>query len=130
MKVSILVARVLLGLIFFVFGLNGFFGFMEPPPMNEAASSFIGALIDTGYMLPVLQVIETACGALLLAGVFVPLALTLLAPIIVNIFFLHVFLDTGNLPLAMLCVLLEIFLAWAYCGSFSGVLRMHAEVRT
>jgi uncharacterized membrane protein YphA (DoxX/SURF4 family) len=124
----ILIARILLGLIFFVFGLNGFFHFMPiPPPATDAAGAFMGGLAGSGYFFPLLKIVETASGALLLAGFFVPLALTLLAPIIVNIFLYHVFLDSGNLVMAIVILVLECFLAWAYCDSYKGVLEARAK---
>ena len=82
-------ARIFLGLIFFVFGLNGFLQFMPQPPQPEAAGAFIGALAATGYMFPLIKGTEVVAGLLLLSGRFVPLALTLLAPIIVNIALFH-----------------------------------------
>lgn len=129
MKAAILIARLLLGLIFFVFGLNGFFNFLEPPAMNQAAMDFMGALAATGYMLPAVKLVETIGGALLLAGIFVPLGLTILAPIIINIALFHVFLDSGMMVLAIVVLALEVFLAWAYAGSFRGVLAAKATPR-
>jgi uncharacterized membrane protein YphA (DoxX/SURF4 family) len=129
MKAAVLVARILLGLVFLVFGLNGLFAFLEPPAMNEKAMGFMGALMGTGYLLPVVKLIEVVAGGLLLAGRFVPLALVLLAPIVVNIFLFHVFLDATMLPLAMLIVLLEILLAWAYCDAYRGLLTARAQPR-
>lgn len=127
MQKVVLVARLLLGLIFTVFGLNGFFNFLPPPEVNEAGGAFLGALAATGYMFPVIKLVETVGGILLLAGVFVPLALVLLAPIVVNIVLFHVVLDTAGLPIAILVLVLEVFLAWGYRGSFRGVLAMKAQ---
>lgn len=129
MKVAVLIARILLGLIFFVFGLNGFLQFMPAPEMNPEAMSFMGALMATGYMMPLIKAVEVVGGAMLLAGVFVPLGLIILAPGIVNIFFFHLFLDNGMLVLAIVLVALEIFLAWAYAASFRGVLAAKAQPR-
>jgi uncharacterized membrane protein YphA (DoxX/SURF4 family) len=120
-------ARVLLGLIFFVFGLNGFLQFMPTPEMNEAASSFMGALLATGYLMMVEKAVEVVAGLMLLTGKFVPLALVLLAPLSVNILLFHLFLDMGGLPIAIVVVLLNVFLAWAYRDSYRGVLRANAK---
>ena len=76
-----LVARILLGLVFFVFGLNGLIGFMQEPEMTQEAGAFMTALVDTGYMMYLIKIVEIACGAMLLTGFFVPLALVLLAPL-------------------------------------------------
>ena len=104
------VARILLGLMFFVFGLNGFLNFLEQPEGTPEGEAFITSLIDTGYLMTMVKVIETACGALLLAGYFVPLALVLLAPIIVNILGFHVFLDPSGQGLGMAIVILVLHL--------------------
>ena len=83
------VARVLMGVPFLVFGLNGFLHFLPTPPMPAAAGAFVGALAASGYLFPVLKTVEVAAALLLLSGRFVPLALTLLAPVLVNIVAFH-----------------------------------------
>ncbi len=88
---------------------------------------FVAALMDTGYMFTVIKTVEVVSGVLLLVGIFVPLALVLLAPVIVNIVLLHLMLDPANLPLALLILVLELFLAWSYRDSFSGVLKRRAK---
>ena len=105
-----LVARILLGLMFFVFGLNGFLNFLGQPEATPEGEAFITAMIDTGYLMTMVKVIETTCGALLLVGYFVPLALVLLAPIIVNILAFHVFLDPSGQGLGMAFVILALHL--------------------
>lgn len=127
MKYAVLGARILQGLIFFVFGLNGFLNFLPQPELSEEAVAFFGALAASGYMLPLLKATETVCGALLLAGFYVPLALTVLAPIVINILCFHLFLDPAGLPIAILVTVLNLFLAWAYRGSFAGVLQANAK---
>ena len=91
MKQSALAARFLLGSIFVVFGLNGFLHFLPLPSMPEGAIAFFGALAKTGYLLPLLFGAQVVGGVLLLVGM-VPLALVILAPIVVNIVAFHVFL--------------------------------------
>lgn len=121
------VARVLLGLVFFVFGLNGFLHFMPNPPVPARAGEFLGALAATGYMFPVIKGTEVVAGALLLGGRFVPLALVLLAPVIVNIVLFHLILAPGAYGILALIVGLEVFLAWSYRDSFAAVLRADAR---
>ena len=116
-------ARILLGLVFFVFGLNGFFHFLPKPPMSGPPADFAGALLATGYMFPLLKGTEVIGGALLLSGRFVPLALTLLAPVIVNIVAFHLFLAPSGLAIPIVVLGLELFLAWSYWNAFSGVVR-------
>lgn len=120
-------ARLLLGLIFFVFGLNGFLGFIPHPPMPEAAGNFMAALMATGYFFPVLKATEVAVGLALLSNRFVPLALVVLAPISVQIFLFHAVLDPGGLVMAIVIVGLHAYLGWAYRENFRGVLAMKAE---
>ena len=119
-----LVARILLGLVFFVFGLNGFLGFLEEPEGTPEGEAFITALIDTGYLMMLLKVIETTCGALLLAGYFVPLALVLLAPIIVNILGFHLFLDLSGqgLGMAIVILVLHLFLTTQHWSAYAPLL--------
>ena len=121
-----LVARILLGLVFFVFGLNGFLNFLPAPALSGPAGAFGGALAATGYMFPMIKGIEVLTGALLLIGRFVPLALVLLAPIVVNIAAFHLFLTPGEVGMSLALVALTAFLGWAYRGSFRGVLDPNA----
>jgi uncharacterized membrane protein YphA (DoxX/SURF4 family) len=120
-------ARILLGLVFLVFGLNGFLQFLPQPPLPEPAGAFMGALAATGYMFPLIKGTEVVAGLMLLGGRFVPLALVLLAPVVVNIVAFHVVLAPANMGLVALVLALEIYLAWAYRGAFAGVLKAHAQ---
>lgn len=107
-------ARLVLGAIFTIFGLNGFFNFMSTPEMPEAAGAFLGALAASGYMFPMIKIVEIVGGVMLLLGRYVPLALVLLAPGIVNITLFHVFLAPGGLILAAVLLALELYLAWSF----------------
>lgn len=118
------VARVLLGLTFFVFGLNGFLHFLAQPAPPPAAGAFAGAMAATGYFFPLLKGTEVFVGTLLLSNRFVPLALAVLAPVLINIVAFHLFLEpptTLGLPLALLA--LELYLAWSYRGAFRSMLQ-------
>src|SRR3954463_11712747 len=100
MKKLSAVARVLLGFLFVVFGLNGFLNFIPLGPMPAGlAGQFTAALVESHYMSVVLLV-ELAAGVLLLVNRYVPLGLTLLAPVIVNILLFHLFMAPSGLPLA------------------------------
>ncbi len=108
-----MIARILLGLMFFVFGLNGFLNFIPmPTDIPEKMQTFSGGLMASGYFFPLLKGTEVICGLLLLIGAYVPLALVVLAPIILNIFLVHAFLAPSGLPLALLLGALEIYLAF------------------
>lgn len=121
-----LIARVLLGLIFFVFGLNGFLGFLPQPPLPEGAGAFIGSLIATGYLFPLLKGTEVLAGALLLSNRFVPLALALLAPVVVNIAAFHLRFTPAQVGLSLAILALELFLAWSYRAAFAPMLSAAA----
>ena len=105
MKTAPAVARSLAGLTFLVFGLNGFLHFIPLPPPGGVAGQFMGALYVSHYLTLIfgLQVIG---GALLLANRFVPLALAILAPVIVNILSFHALMAPSGLPLALVVSLL------------------------
>ena len=118
----VLAARILLGLIFFVFRLNFFFHFLPQPPPPPAAAAFAGAMFATGYLFVLLKVVEVASGLLLLIGRFVPLALALLAPVVVNIIMFHAFLAPAGLPVPILVLALELGLAWSYRDAFRPML--------
>lgn len=108
-----LIARILLGLIFFIFGLNGFLNFIpQPLDLPEKLQTFTNGLMVSGYFFPFLKGTEVVCGALLLTGKFVPLALVVLAPIVLNIFFVHLFLAPSGLAIAILVCALETYLAF------------------
>src|SRR5207253_10351865 len=105
MKIVTVIARILLGLIFVVFGLNGFLNFLSMGPMPTGlAGQFVGALALSHYFW-VVAALQIAGGALLLANRFVPLALVLLGPVIVNIICYHVFLNpSGAVPAVVVTV--------------------------
>jgi len=121
-----LTARIILGLVFFVFGLNGFLHFLPMPPSPGAPGMYLGALAATGYMFPLIKGTEVVAGAMLLTNRFVPLALALLAPVVVNIVLFHTFLAPPS-PIAFLVLALELYLAWAYRRAFAPMLRADAK---
>jgi uncharacterized membrane protein YphA (DoxX/SURF4 family) len=118
------VARILLGFVFFVTGLDGFLHFIPQPttPMPEGVVAFTTALIKSGYMLPLIKGTELIVGTLLLLNRFVPLALALIAPVIVNIVAVHAFLAPSGLPVALVLLLIELYLAWAYRHTYRPML--------
>jgi len=121
MRIVALIARLLLGLIFLVFGLNGFLQFLNMGPMPSGlAGQFMGALFLSHYLWVVagLQVIG---GVLLLVGRFVPLALVLLGPVIVNILLYHLLLNPAGIGLALAVTVLWFIVFYAHRQYFSGV---------
>jgi uncharacterized membrane protein YphA (DoxX/SURF4 family) len=119
MKTITTLVRILFGAIFTVFGLNGFLHFIPMEPMPQPATDFFGALVATGYMIRLIFFGQLIGGVLLLTGVAVPLALVILAPIVVNILFFHLFLAPGGLAIAFIVVAMEVFLAWRYQDAFA-----------
>jgi uncharacterized membrane protein YphA (DoxX/SURF4 family) len=121
MKIVFLIARLLLGLTFLVFGLNGFLNFLNMGPMPTGlAGQFIGALFLSHYYW-VVAVLQIAGGLLLLVNRFVPLALVLLGPIIVNIICYHVFLNHTGAGLAAVVTILWFIVFYSKRQYFSGV---------
>src|SRR5260221_14487231 len=112
-------ARLLLGLIFLVFGLNGFLQFIPQPPVPGKAGVFAGALAASGYMFPLIKGVEVVAGVLLLSNRFVPLALAILAPGVVNIVLFHAVLAPGGLGVSLFVLALELFTAWSYRSAYA-----------
>jgi uncharacterized membrane protein YphA (DoxX/SURF4 family) len=110
------IARILLGLPLAIFGLNGFLNFIPPPPepLPEKAMAFAGALAESGYMLPLIGATMLVSGVLLSVNRFVPLALLLLAPFFVNSLAFHLCLERSGLPMVLIFIALELYLAWVY----------------
>ena len=122
MKYLIHICRILLGLVFAVFGSNAFFHFMRMPELQGDAAAFMGTLIHTGYVYPI-AVLQVLGGICLLTGRFAPLGLTLLGPIIVNIDLYHLFIDRSGLPIALIISILSLFLLWIYRYKFPAIFR-------
>ena len=115
-----------MGLPFFAGGLAGLLNLTPQPSaaLPEGAAAFAGALLKTGYMMPLIFLTQLIVGALLLANRFVPLALALIAPFIVNAVAFHLFLEPSGRPIVLAFLALEIYLAWAYRKAFRSMLVM------
>jgi hypothetical protein len=122
MRIASSVARYLLGLIFTVFGLNGFLHFIPMGPMPPLAGRFLGTLMQSHIMTAVF-VTEILAGVLLLATRYIPLAVALLAPVIVNIVLFHAFLEPKGLPLAAFVCLLWVVVAYRARAAFIDLFR-------
>src|SRR5207253_10572063 len=128
MKIIIVTARFLLGLIFLVFGLNGFLQFIPSPPPAGITGQFVGALFVSHYLVPIflLQIISAV---LLLVNRYLPLALTLLAPIIVNILLIHILMAPSGLPLAIVVTVLWIVVFLSVRSAFTGLLQQRVPAQ-
>lgn len=113
-------ARLILGLLFFVFGLNGFLNFIPTPPMPDNVMAFMNGMMTAPYFFPVLKGSEVICGILLLANIQVPLALLILAPISLQIFLFHAFMTPGleNLVMPLVIIVLGVTIARANWAKF------------
>jgi putative oxidoreductase len=120
MKVAALIARLLLGLVFLVFGLNGFLNFLPLPALTGQAGQFIDVLAASHFMVFVFT-LEILGGLLLLVNRLVPLALVLLGPVIVSIFLFHALLDRAELGLAVLVVVLWAIVAIHHREHLAGI---------
>ncbi len=121
--------RILLGLLFAVFGLSGFLNFLPQPstPLPAGAAAFLGALMATGYMFKIIAATQLIVGVLLLANRYVPLALVLLAPFVVNSIAFHLFLEPSGRPMAFLVLASELYLAWVYRDAYRPLLSARFE---
>jgi putative oxidoreductase len=127
MKITSVIARFLLGLIFLVFGLNGFFHFIPMPPPTGVAGQFMGALFVSQYLVVVFA-LQLIGAVLLLTNRYVPLALAILAPIIFNIWLFHLLMAPSGLPLALVATTLWILVFLGVRSAFAGLLQPRVAV--
>ena len=128
-KILTNISRFLLALIFTVFGLNGFLHFIPAPPPSGVAGQFLGAMFVSKYLLFVFA-IQLIAGVLLLINRFVPLALTLLAPVIVNILLFHGLMAPSGLGLALFVAILWGVVFTSVRSAFTGILEAQVETGT
>ncbi len=126
MKIASTIARYLLGFIFLVFGLNGFLHFIPMPPPAGVAGQFLGALF-VSHFLVVVFLLQLIPAILLLINRYVPLALVLLGPVIVNIVLFHAFMAPSGLPLALVVTVLWLLTAAGVHVAFHGIFRHRVE---
>ena len=123
MKIATIIARSLLGLMFVVFGSNIFLHFIPMPPQKPSlATDFSKALMESHYMY-VIGFLQFTGGLLILIGRYVPLGLTLLGPVIVNILLFHIFLEPTGLPMAIIVSALALFLLYRHRENFAGLVK-------
>ena len=123
-KTIILLARIILGALLVIFGLNKIFFFMPMPQLPPGADELMGAFAQSGYIFPLLIVVEIGTGILLLINLFTPLALILLAPLSVNIMLFHMALDPLGIGAAAIVFLLNLFLLISYRDKFGPLLKI------
>ncbi len=126
MKIATLIARILLGLLFTVFGLNGFLHFIPMKPPTGLAGQYMGALFVSHYLV-VVFLVQLIGGVLLLLNRFVPLALLLLGPVLVNILLFHTFMAPEGLPIALFAMVLWLITFAGVRQAFAGVFAHRVE---
>jgi len=122
MKIVSTIARYLLGLIFLTFGLNGFLHFIPMPPPTGVAAQFFGAIFVSRWYV-VIFLLQIVPALLLLANRYVPLALTILGPVVFNIVSFHIFMAPAGLPLALVVTVLWFLAAWGVRSAFAPILQ-------
>jgi putative oxidoreductase len=129
MKIITHISRFLLGLIFLVFGLNGFLHFIPMPPPSGVAGQFLGAIFVSKYLL-VISGLQVIPGALLLINRYLPLALTILGPIIVNILLFHGLMNPAGLGLAVFVTILWGVVFVSVRSAFAGIFQTRVDLKT
>jgi putative oxidoreductase len=123
MKIAVIIVRVLMGLLFLFASIVVLFNLVPQPELTGRVKTFMEGVNATGYLMTMIKVTELLCGIAFVSGYFVPLATIVIAPIIVNIFFFHAFVDTSGLSVAVFLVLANAFLAYAYRDKFKPLLE-------
>lgn len=123
MKIAMIIVRTLVGLLFIFSSVAYFLNLVEPPPLEGPIKAFNEGMAATGYFLPLLKGTELVCGIALVAGRFVPLALIILAPIVINIFFVHLFIAPEGLVIGIVLVVLLAFLGYCHRDSYRELLK-------
>jgi putative oxidoreductase len=126
MKIVVTISRLLLGLAFFVFGLNGFLHFIPSPPLHGLMLDFMTVIVGSHYYV-VIFAVQAIAGLLLLIDQYVPLALVALAAVIVNILTFHATINPEGFPPAIIVTILWFVVAWSMRASFAGMLARKPE---
>jgi putative oxidoreductase len=127
MKIAVLISRILLGLVFVVFGLNGFLNFLHAPMPSGAAGQYMAALASTHY-IHVIFLVQLVGGLLLLSGQWIPLALVLLGPVIVNILLFHATMQHSGLPHGVLAAILWFIIFFGVRRAFAGIFAQKVQI--
>lgn len=122
MKIAVIIVRVLMGLLFLFASIVVLFKLVPQPELAGNVKVFMDGVNASGYLITLIKVTELLCGIAFVTGRFVPLATVVIAPVIVNIFLFHVFVDTSGLPVAIFLVLANLFLAYANWEKYKPLL--------
>src|ERR1700744_6103079 len=119
MKITMIIVRTLMGLMFLFASITFLFHLVPTPPMTGNVKTFMDGLMVTGYFMTFLKVTELVCGLAFVTGLYVPLANVVICPIILNIVFFHAFLEPSGLPVAIPLLLANLFLAYYYRRNYA-----------
>lgn len=122
-----MIVRTLMGLLFLFASIVVLLNLVPKPELTGTVKTFNDGIDSVGYFIPMLKVTELLCGLAFITGFYVPLATVVIAPIILNIFMFHAFVDHAGLPVAIFLVLANIFVAYCYRDSYKGLLRAKPE---
>lgn len=123
MKIAVIIVRTLMGLLFIFGAVVVLFNLVPQPELTGKTKIFMDGMDASGYLMPLVKITELLCGIAFVTGRFVPLATVVIAPIIVNIFLFHVFVDMAGLPVAIFLLLANLFLAVANWEKFKPLLE-------
>lgn len=126
MKIAALIARYLLGIMFFIFGLNGFLHFLKQPPPTGLALEYFTAMSGS-HIMDIVYLIQLISGILLLAGRFVPIALVLLGPVIANILLYHLTMDPKGVPPGLVALILWGIVFYSVRSAFAGIFAARVD---
>ena len=127
MKIAVIIARVLLGFTFVFFGANGLHPFLPMGPMPTGLAAQFIAVFAQSHWVAIVATVQVIAGLLLLVNRFVPLALALLGPVIVNILVFHLLMNLAGIPPGVVVTILWLFLFYRYRGNFAGLFVAKAE---
>ena len=125
MKIAVLIARILMGLIFLIFGLNKFLNFIPAQMPPGTAGQFAGILFSTHYLW-IIAIIEIVCGVLFLLNRYVALALTLVGPVLVNILIFHTLMQPSGLPVGLVVAICWFTVFYFHRAAFAGIFAQNA----
>src|SRR5262245_66228360 len=130
MKIAMIIVRTLMGLLF-MFGAVAYFFNLVPPPADlpEKLITFMKGVEATGYLMTLIKLTELVCGLAFVSGYYVPLATVVIAPVIINIFLVHLFLMPEALPVAIFLILANSFVAYYYRESYAPLLKAKPAAR-
>lgn len=123
MKILIIIVRTLMGLLFLFASIAVLFNLVPQPEQTGNVKLFMEGIVATGYLLPFIKITELVCGLAFVTGYFVPLAAVVIAPVILNIFFFHLYVDQSGMPVAIFLLAANLLLGYAHWEKFKPLFK-------